>query len=304
MTRVKNAERDMTNPIRPDDTAWNDHSLGLTVRAAGRTDRGRVRTNNEDHFLIAELAKLLRVERSSAPEPSEQTGRIHGHLFLVADGMGGHAGGEVASRITAATIEECLLNSLSWFLRPRGPEGHEFVQHLQGAVHEADARVLQAARQRPELTGMGSTLTLALTVGRTLFVAHVGDSRAYLLRDGRLHRLTRDHTLLNELAERGELLPGQAGSQRLRHVITNAVGGSDSGVEVEASRVDLHPGDRLLLCTDGLTDLIGDEAIASVMEAHPDSQAACDALVSAANARGGTDNVTAVVAAFGDAEGH
>jgi protein phosphatase len=300
MSLVKNLERPMTHPSRAADIAPNLASGALTVSAAGRTDRGRVRTNNEDQFLIAELAKRLRVEQASVPGPAEQTGRVHGHLFLVADGMGGHAGGEVASRLTAETVEECLLDSLAWFLRPRGAEGREFVEHLQGAVHEADARVLRAARQRPELSGMGTTLTLALAVGRTLFLAHVGDSRAYLLRDGQLRRLTRDHTLLNELAERGELIPGQAGTERLRHVITNAVGGSDLGVDVDVTRTALQSGDRLLLCTDGLTDLIGDGAIASVLAAHPDSQAACDALVSAANARGGHDNVTAVVAAFGE----
>jgi protein phosphatase len=259
-----------------------------------------VRANNEDQFLIAELDKLLRVEQSSLSEPDERRAHVQGHLFLVADGMGGHAGGEIASQIAARTIEECLLNSLKWFLGVRGDEGHEVVQHLQGAVHEADARVLSAAKQRPELRGMGSTLTLALAVGRTLFVAHVGDSRAYLMRDDRLlHRLTTDHTLLNELTQRGELLPGQEGNERLKHVITNAVGGSDSGVRVEVARAELRPGDRLLLCTDGLTDPLGDEAIRSVLAAHAGSQAACDALVSAANARGGRDNVTAVVAAFG-----
>jgi protein phosphatase len=300
MILTKNAEREMVQPHGPGDTApWQDLGPGLAVAAAGRTDRGRVRANNEDQFLIAELDKLLRVEQSSMSEPDERRAHVQGHLFLVADGMGGHAGGEVASRIAAHTIEECLLNSLKWFLETRGEEGHQVVAHLQGAVHEADARVLSAAKQRPELRGMGSTLTLALAVGRTLFVAHVGDSRAYLMRDGRLHRLTTDHTLLNELTERGEILPGQEGNARLKHVITNAVGGSDSGVRVEATRAALQPGDRLLLCTDGLTDPLGDEAIGSVLAAHPDSQAACDALVSAANARGGRDNVTAVVAAFG-----
>jgi protein phosphatase len=147
MIAVKNAEREMVNPNRSGDTApWQDVGPSLTVQAAGRTDRGRVRANNEDQFLVAELDKLLRVEQSSLTEPGRQRARVQGHLFLVADGMGGHAGGEVASRIAARTIEECLLNSLKWFLRPRGDEGHEVVEHLQGAVHEADARVLSVAK--------------------------------------------------------------------------------------------------------------------------------------------------------------
>jgi protein phosphatase len=301
MTNVRNAERDMVQPNGSTDTApWDDTSPPLAVSAAGKTDCGRVRGSNEDQFLVAELAKLLRVEQSTLPEPGMQTGQVHGHLLLVADGMGGHAGGEIASRIAATTIEECLLNSLKWFLRPRGDEGREVVEHLEGAVVEADARVLRAAKRQPELRGMGSTLTLALAVGRSLFVAHVGDSRAYLLRGGALHRLTKDHTLINELTARGQLLPGQDVSPRLKHVITNAIGGSDTGVRVEVTRAALEPADRLLLCTDGLTDLLDDDAIAAVLAAHPDSTQACEQLVDEANERGGHDNVTAVVAAFAE----
>ena len=174
-------------------------------------------------------------------------------MFLVADGMGGHAGGEVASRIAAETVEEHLLNSLKWFLRPRGDEGREVVKYLQSAVFEAEARVLGAAKRQPELRGMGCTLTLALAAGRSLFVAHVGDSRAYLLQGGRLYQLTQDHTLVNELAVRGHL-GAQDPAPQLKHVITNAIGGSESGVRVEVTRAALGPGDRLLLCTDGLTD--------------------------------------------------
>jgi serine/threonine protein phosphatase PrpC len=299
MTSVKSAERDMDQLRSPADTGpWEDTSPALAVDAAGKSDRGRVRGSNEDQFLVAELAKLLRIEQSTLPEPGTQLGNVHGHLFLVADGMGGHAGGEIASRIAASTIEECLLNSLKWFLRPQGEEGREVVEHLQGAVVEADARVLRAAKGRPELKGMGSTLTLALAVGRSLFIAHVGDSRAYLLRDGKLYRLTKDHTLINDLTARGDLLPGQDVSPRLRHVITNAIGGSDAGVRVEVLRAGLEPGDRLLLCTDGLTDLLDDEAITSMLAAHPKSATACEQLVDEANERGGHDNITAVVAAF------
>ncbi|HEY1376549.1 MAG TPA: protein phosphatase 2C domain-containing protein [Gemmataceae bacterium] len=289
----------MNNFHRAEDTAtWEDTGPDLAVTAAGRTDRGRVRSKNEDQFLVAELAKLMRVEQSSIPEPDERTAQPHGHLFLVADGMGGHAGGEVASRIAARTVEECLLNSLKWFLRPRGEEGQQVVEHLQGAVHEADARVFGEVKHRPELAGMGCTLTLALAVGRTLFVAHVGDSRAYLFRGGTLYRLTHDHTLFNELVARGALLPGQEQSVRLRHVITNAVGGGDPGVKVEVTRAQLEPGDRLLLCTDGLTDLLDDDRIAATLKTSPDPQEACDRLVADANDRGGHDNITAVIAVF------
>jgi protein phosphatase len=296
MPDLKNVEK----PMDPEQTQTWEAPLApeLAVEAAGRTDRGRVRSNNEDQFLVAELAKTLRVEQSSLPEPDEQAGRLRGHLFLVADGMGGHAGGEEASRIAARTVEENLLNSLKWFLRTRGDEGREVNDHLQAALQEADARVIGEASRRPELVGMGSTLTMAFALGRELFVAHVGDSRAYLCRDGRLYRLTHDHTLLNELSRLGRLVPGQERSERLRHIITNAIGGPTPGVRVEMVRAQIDPGDRLLLCTDGLTDLLGDDEIAAVLTEWPGPAEACDRLVETANARGGHDNVTAVVAAF------
>jgi protein phosphatase len=296
MPDLKNVEK----PMDPEQTQTWEAPLApeLAVEAAGRTDRGRVRSNNEDQFLVAELAKTLRVEQSSLPEPDEQAGRLRGHLFLVADGMGGHAGGEEASRIAARTVEENLLNSLKWFLRTRGDEGREVNDHLQAALQEADARVIGEASRRPELVGMGSTLTMAFALGRELFVAHVGDSRAYLCRDGRLYRLTHDHTLLNELSRLGRLVPGQERSERLRHIITNAIGGPTPGVRVEMVRAQIDPGDRLLLCTDGLTDLLGDDEIAAVLTEWPGPAEACDRLVEMANARGGHDNVTAVVAAF------
>ena len=299
MSSVKTTDREMSELRgRADTGSWGDAAPALAVSAAAKTDRGRVRTANEDQFLIAELAKLLRVEQSTLPESGMQMSAVHGHLFLVADGMGGYAGGEIASRIAARTVEECLLNSLKWFLRSRGDEGRELAEDLQAVVVEADARVLRAAARQPELAGMGCTLTFALVVGRSLFVAHVGDSRAYLLRQGAFHQLTKDHTLVKELTARGDLLPGQEISSRLRHVITNSVGGSAAGGWVEIARADLEPDDRLLLCTDGLTDLLADDEIVAVLDKEPDSASACAQLVDEANNRGGHDNVTVVVAEF------
>src|SRR5262249_29781856 len=147
------------------------------------------------------------------------------HLFLVADGMGGYVGGSVASRMTAHTVEAYLLELLTNSRPVRGPEGGAVTERLQAAVRAADQRVIDEAGRRPGLYGMGSTVTFAVHIGRQLFLAHVGDSRAYLHRGGRLFRLTRDHTLLTELARRGQLLPGDESSPRLRHTITNAIGG-------------------------------------------------------------------------------
>jgi serine/threonine protein phosphatase PrpC len=269
----------------------------LLVDAFGRTDPGLVRENNEDHFAIAELAKIMRVNQSSLPGPGERTDSAHAHLFVVADGMGGHAGGEVASQIAVNTVEECLLDSLKWFLGAQGAEGDEVAKSLRAAVEVADREVFNAVDRRPALHRMGSTLTLAFHHARELFVAHVGDSRAYLCRGGGLHRLTRDHTLFAELTRLGRP-PAAAAAEQMRHVVTNVVGGVKAGVKADIVRVALEPGDRLLLCTDGLTDMLTNAEIAAALAEHPQPEAACRQLVALANERGGRDNITAVLAVF------
>ncbi len=269
----------------------------LFVEAFGRTDPGLVRGNNEDQFAIAELAKMMRVNQTSLAGPDERTDAAHAHLFVVADGMGGYAGGEVASRIAVSTVEECLLDSLKWFLGARGAEGEEVAKALRAAVDEADRDVFDEADRRPGLRRMGSTLTLAFHHGRELFVAHVGDSRAYLCRNRGLYRMTRDHTLFAELTRLGRP-PDAAAAERMRHTVTNAIGGGRPGVKADIVRASLEPGDRLLLCTDGLTDMLTNDEIATALAEHMRPEAACGRLVALANERGGRDNITAVVAVF------
>jgi PPM family protein phosphatase len=255
MTYAKSIERDVGELDGPKSAVTRDiAAFPLAVAAAGKSDCGLVRANNEDQFRVVDLANFLRIDRDTWSQVRTTTPVLEGHLLLVADGMGGHAGGEVASRLTVRTVEECLRDSLGWLFRSRIVHVEEAIAQLRRAVLEADARVMRAAQRQPELAGLGSTLTLALVVGRSVFIAHVGDSRAYLLRQGVLRQLTRDHTLINHLAASGKLLPGQDVAPWLRHVITNSVGGSDAGVRVESARATLEPGDRLLLCTDGLTD--------------------------------------------------
>jgi serine/threonine protein phosphatase PrpC len=145
---------------------------------------------------------------------------------------------------------------------------------------------------------MGTTVTMTYQLGPELFVVHVGDSRGYLLRGDRLQRLTSDHTLTAELVRRGALDPQDAAHHPYRHVITNCVGGTEPGVSVEARKLDLAAGDVLLLCSDGLTDMVDDAAIQGVLSAEADPRAACERLVSRANEAGGKDNITAIVARF------
>jgi protein phosphatase len=273
----------------------------LAVRSFGLTDRGRVRPQNEDQFLIAELAKSLRVRQSSLPQRVNQTSAERGHLFLVADGVGGHHGGERASALAMQSIEDFVLNSLKWFFHLKGSEEQNLLKEFQTALRQADARLFAEAYYHPEQAGMGTTLTLAYSLDADLFIAHVGDSRCYLFRGGELHQLTRDHTLVAEMVREGLLAPEAAGRHRLRHVITNVVGGCDPGVEVEVHKAYLESGDILLLCSDGLTEMVPADRIANALAEETEPRTACERLVAEANERGGKDNITVIIARFADA---
>jgi serine/threonine protein phosphatase PrpC len=270
----------------------------LAVKAFGLTDIGKVRDTNEDQFLIAELTKTMRIWHTSLPEPKTQFGAERGHLFLVADGMGGHRAGEHASAMAVAAIEHFTLNTFKWFFDSNGSQAQTVLAQFQTALREADARIIEEAVEHPELKGMGTTVTMAYHLDAQLCIVHVGDSRAYIYREDELHQLTHDHTLTAEMVKRGDLLPEEAKRHRLRHVITNVVGGGEVGLHVEAHGLQAQDGDRLLLCSDGLTEAVPHEAIAAVLKAEPDPEAACRQLLAQANDAGGRDNITLVIARF------
>jgi serine/threonine protein phosphatase PrpC len=274
----------------------------LSVRAFGLTDPGRVRHSNEDQFLIAELTKAMKVLHASLPQPKTQYSDERGYLFIVADGMGGHQAGEQASAMAVESIEAFALNTLKWFFLLKGGADQDILKEFQTALQQADAKVCQEAAQHSELAGMGTTVTMAHSIGSRLFVVHVGDSRCYLLREGELHRLTHDHTLVEELMARGQIQPEEAAHHHLRHVITNVVGGDEVGVRVECHRIELEAGDTILLCSDGLTTMVSDDRIAAVLRAEDDPRAACERLVTEANEQGGKDNITVIAARFAAAD--
>ncbi len=270
----------------------------LVVQTFGITDRGRVRRSNEDQFLVAELTKTMRIWQTSLPETKAKFGDERGHLFLVADGMGGHQGGEQASALAVAAIQQFTLNTLKWFFESNQVEAARVLAQFQTALRQADTTVRAEAAEHEELSGMGTTVTLAYHLESQLCVVHVGDSRAYLFRDQQLHQLTRDHTLMAELVRSGAIQPEEVATHRFRHVITNVVGGNEAGVKVEAHALELRTGDCLLLCTDGLTEMVPNETIAAALLAFPDPESAGRRLITLANDAGGRDNVTAVVARF------
>ena len=270
----------------------------LTIKAFGVTDQGKVRPSNEDQFLVAELSKAMRVWQTSLPEPKLQTGDDRAHLLLVADGMGGARAGERASATAVAAIEQFMLNSFKWFFGSNKADAQRVLSQFQAAFQAADDRVLEEAAEHPELSGMGTTVTMAFQLGAQLCILHAGDSRAYIYRDGELQQLTQDHTVTAEMVRTGALRPEEANSHRLRHVITNVIGGNEPGVKVECLALELRAGDRLLLCTDGLTEMVSDEAITSTLAVENEPDVATRSLLNQANERGGRDNITIVIARF------
>jgi len=270
----------------------------FTVRTFGLTDPGRVRPSNEDHFVIVELARTMCVHQTSIPQAKAQYSSHRGHIFLVADGMGGHQAGEVASALTVVNIEGFLLNTLKRFLNLKAAEEQNVLKQFQSALLQADAKLFEEAAQHAELIGMGTTLTMAFAVNWKLFVAHVGDSRCYLFSKGELHQLTQDHTMVAEMVRLGALSPQAAARHPYRHAVTNILGGNEPGVRAELHKLDLEPGDSILLCSDGLSEMVSDARIAAVLQDEQEPQRACERLVAEANEKGGNDNITVIAGRF------
>jgi len=248
--------------------------------------------------LIAELVRTLHVRQASLTQPHLLRGHNRGHIFLVADGMGGHPGGDVASALSLTSIEAFVLHILHRFSNLEVTDEQTVIRDLQAALRQADARIFDEAAHHPEFTGMGTTLTMAFASGWKLFVIHAGDSRCYLCRGGKLRQLTNDHTLAEELVRHGLIKSGDVSHHPYRHVLTNFLGRGQAGLQVEVHQTDLQAGDVMLLCSDGLTDMLSDDEITKILAAESEPQRACECLVAGANARGGRDDMTAIVACF------
>jgi protein phosphatase len=265
--------------------------VGAHVDVHGMTDRGRVRDRNEDQFLIADLERTLRIRETTlklAPHHRALPGG-QAKLLVVADGLGGHCAGDLASALAVDALVERVRADVPWVPATLGLDAppDEALAPLRRAVAYCEARV-RAAANRPERQRMATTLTVALLTKNMLEVAHAGDSRCYLLRRGSLVRVTRDHTLYQMLRDQGVQTEGN------RHVLYNAIGADDRNVVTELHRVPLQRGDVVLLCSDGLTNQVDDDGI--VARLRGSARSCCEALVAAANASGGNDNITVVVA--------
>jgi serine/threonine protein phosphatase PrpC len=257
---------------------------GPSMNVAGLSDVGRVRKNNEDSFTISDLDSGERLEAGT--ESRKVVIGPRGFLLALSDGMGGHAAGEVASALVVDSLRAALL----------AQEGIGPLENLLVAAAErANADVIRTA-QASGKRGMGATLTAVHVRGDEAYVAQVGDSRAYLLRRGRLHQVTRDQSLVQLLVDQGALSPEAARTSGRKNVLLQAIGTSDE-VKVAIGRLKLRRGDRFLLCCDGLSNALADAELRDLVAANePDT--ACRKLIALANERGGADNLTAIVAAI------
>ena len=270
-------------------------AASVQVDASGLTDVGRKRKANEDHFVIVSLRKAAEVRQTSVSDP-RVFDRLRGQealLFVVADGVGGRAGGALASETAVTSLVEYLADAAGCVQGLDTEQEHEFLG-AAGAWGAADPPADLRRRWRPRGQGMATTLTMAVLVWPRAYLLHVGDSRAFYLRKGRLKQLTRDQTTGEYMVDAGAWTEEQARKAPTASALVSALGGDDLTVAV--GLVDLQPGDVLLLCTDGLTRHVPDERIAEVLGRTADSASACRELVADALEGGGSDNVTVVVA--------
>jgi protein phosphatase len=274
-------------------------SAAVQVDLGALSHQGLVRSNNEDCYLVARLRRALEPLLTNLPA-DQRPARAEevGYGMVVADGMGGPAAGEVASRLAISILVDIQVHTPDWIMRTGGPGGDQPLERIAARYNQVDAALKEEGRADPRLAGMGTTMTLGYSLGADLFLGHVGDSRAYLRRGGDLHQLTRDHTMAQALADAGLVPPEEVGRHRLRHVLTRALGGSGPDVLADVNRTRLRDGDDLLLCTDGLTEMVEDAAIGAVLGRAATAQAACQELVELALRGGGKDNVTVVVARY------
>src|SRR5690349_18238469 len=263
----------------------------VRVSVFGKTDLGRTRDHNEDTFLVADLTNG---NASLQPEVRNHRVGVRGSLFMVADGMGGAAAGELASAMAA---EHIYTHMLETWTRDSTISAEQFAYRMREAVELANDHLYGYAREHPEVRGMGTTVTAAGVFGRDLYLAQIGDSRAYLIRGNEAIQLTKDQSLMQRLVDAGELTEDEAEQSERRNIILQALG-PDPRVKVDLSYQSIRRGDTLILCSDGLSGLVKREEFAQLAARYPDPQALCAALIDLANERGGPDNITVITARF------
>jgi serine/threonine protein phosphatase PrpC len=291
-----------TDPEEPDhltseltDDAYPPPSSTVRVQVAARSHRGG-RPENDDHFLIVELGRHQRTIATNLPD-GQVPARFDesGYGMIVADGLG--EAGVTASRLAITTLANLVLRFGKWQLRIDPDTADDVIDRARRFYQRVDRTVTETASERTDLSGMGATLTAAYSAGDMLFLAHVGHSRAYLFRGGVLTQLTSDQTLRQSIADSGPG-PFEAAANELDHVLTDVMGGHARPARIQVGQFELRGEDCVLLCTNGLSDVVDDKSAAAILGRRVSLDERCASLVDLALARGTRDNVTAVIAKY------
>jgi protein phosphatase len=305
MSNLNDTIEMLSSPQLPGVQRPESLSAQVRVDVGGLSHPGKVRPNNEDHYCVARFGRHLEVLGTNLPAGMVPSRFDEvGYGAVVADGIGGHAGGEVASRLAINTLVNLVLSTPDWILRLDEEAYQEEVKRRAAERYEQVGKVLTGeADADPALAGFGTTMTMTVSLGKNLIVVHIGDSRAYLLREGTLHQLTRDHTVVQALVDLGIISRQEVATHRRRHVLMKSLNAQCGRVEPDVHDVLLAGGDCVLLCTDGLTEMVTNARIAEILGGAESAENTCRALVDEALKNGGKDNVTVVVARYQFPEG-
>jgi protein phosphatase len=286
--------------VGPPEVPWLETgSSRVVVDLAAVSDRGLVRENNQDHFLVIRVTRsmerlLTNLRADHVPDRADEVG----YGFVVADGMGGPAGGEVASQMAISTLVNLAVDEPDWVFGVSPKDTRRRVQRMAERWERVQDAIRERGDREPALGQMGTTMIAAVSLGKRLVIGHVGNSRLYLLREGQLHQLTRDHTLGQTMVDLGELTPDEAATHPRRQMLMRSFSAASHTHQGDFQQMTLADGDQLLLCTDGLTDLVDDETIGSVLSGAASADEACLVLLATALKNGGKDNVTIAVARY------
>jgi serine/threonine protein phosphatase PrpC len=303
-------DTDSTNPgFRMDTLDAFSRQSKLYLESTAKVDfgalshPGKVRKNNEDHYFVSRLGRsieplLTNIPQNLLPDRLAE----YGYGMLVADGMGGAAAGEVASRMAISLLVKLVVDTAKWGRHIDELEAEALMERMENYYTTIHSELVRQGEIDPSVAGMGTTLTVVYSFCSDLFVAHVGDSRAYLFREGQLRQLTRDHTVAQKLADKGDIPQEAVSKHRLRHILTNVIGGHSGPLVTDIQQFHLADCDRLLLCSDGLTDMVDDVVIADVLDKIEPPQEACEKLLDLALNAGGKDNITIILANYAFSE--
>jgi protein phosphatase len=295
----EDAQESQVGPVPPEALWPETGSSRVVVNLAAVSDRGLVRENNQDYYLVLRFRRSM--ERLLTNLPADQVpARADevGYCFVVADGMGGPTGGVVASQVAISTLVNLALQQPDWVFGISPEDTRRRLQRMAKRWERVQEAIRARGHQEPALGQMGTTMIAAASLGTRLVIGHIGDSRLYVFRRGQLHQLTRDHTLVQAMVDLGELTPEEAARHPRRGLLMRSFSAAGDAYPGDFQQATLADGDQLLLCTDGLTDMVDNETISSVLGGAMSADEACQVLLAAALKNGGKDNVTIVLARY------